>query len=145
MQPSLEGVLRRKEMRGAQARRSWLYGRTKEVSSLAKAERFRGRVHMPGADGEWGIELELEWQERDVSVRIDGAPGGISDWPGLAVQTFGPTDEVAFRTKGIPPLFTHWWHFVRTGNGDLWGMVIGLPDVEGRWLTCPLLLEKITE
>jgi len=33
-----------------------------------------------------------------------------------------PEDEIAFRTKGIPPLFTHWWHFVRSGSNDLWGL-----------------------
>lgn len=105
-------------------------------------ETFRGKVHLPGADNEWNVGLEIEWANKEVYVHIDEAPGGLADWPGLAVQTFGPLDEVAFRTKGIPPLFTHWWHFVRSGD-DLWGIVLGLPDVEGKWRTCPLLLKKV--
>ncbi len=108
-------------------------------------EIFRGRAHLPGADKEWDIELEIDWGQKEVSVYIDEAPGGLADWPGLAVQTFGPMDEIVFRTKGIPPAFTHWWHFVRSGSSDLWGIVIGLPDAEGVWRTCPLALEKIEE
>jgi hypothetical protein len=76
-------------------------------------------------------------------VHIEEAPGGITDWPGLVVQTFGPLDEVSFRTKGIPRLFTHWWHLMHSGSGDLWGIVIGIPDVDGIWRTCPLPLKKI--
>ena len=106
-------------------------------------ETFRGKAHLPGADKEWNVELEIEWGSKEVSVHIDEAPGNISDWPGLAVQTFGPVDEIVFRTKGIPQLFTHWWHFVRGSSNELWGIVLGLPDVEGRWGTCPVLLEKV--
>ena len=105
-------------------------------------ETFRGKAHLPGADKEWDVELEIDWQNKEVNVHIDQAPGGITDWPGLVVQTFGPLDEVAFRTKGIPSLFTHWWHFVRGAQGDLWGIVLGLPDAEGRWRTCMIALEK---
>ena len=76
-------------------------------------------------------------------MHIDGIQGSITDWPGLAVQAFGPLDEIVFRTKGIPSLFTHWWHFVRSSSDDLGGIVLGLPDVEGIWATCPLALEKV--
>ncbi|MFC1871789.1 hypothetical protein ACFLYF_05280 [Chloroflexota bacterium] len=107
-------------------------------------ETFRGRAHLPGAAKEWEIELEIDWGDKEVSVHIGEAPGGVSDWPGLVVQTFGPMDEIAFRTKGIPELFTHWWHFVRNGSGDLWGIVLGLPDAQGIWRTCPVTLEMIT-
>lgn len=105
-------------------------------------EKFRGRAHLPGTDGPWELELEIDWETREVSVHVDQAPGGLSDWPGLAVQTFGPADEVSFRTKGIPRLFTHWWHLVR-GGGGLWGMVLGLPDAEGTWHTCTLSLQRV--
>jgi len=57
--------------------------------------------------------------------------------------THGPVDEIVFRTKGIPPLFTHWWHFVRSGSSDLWGIVLGLPDAKGVWKTCMVSLDKI--
>ncbi len=106
-------------------------------------EIFRGKTHLPGATEEWEIELEIDWENKEVNVHINGAPGGISDWPGLAVQTFGPVDEISFRTKGIPQLFTHWWHLVRSGSDDLWGIVLGAPDVEGTWRTCPLPLKKM--
>jgi hypothetical protein len=106
-------------------------------------ETFRGKAPLPGTEKEYEIELEIDWNTREISVHIDGVAKGISDWPGLAVQTFGPFDEVVFRTKGIPGLFTHWWHFVRGINGELAGIVIGLPDVEGIWRTCPLKLEKV--
>ena len=104
---------------------------------------FRGTAHLPGADKEWNIELEVDWGKKEVNVHIDEAPGGIADWPGLVAQTFGPIDEIAFRTKGIPRLFTHWWHFVRSSRGDLWGIVLGLPDTEGVWRTCPVSLKKV--
>jgi hypothetical protein len=106
-------------------------------------ETFRGKAHLPGTDGEWDLQLEVDWNDKEVNVHIDQAPGGITDWPGLAVQTFGPLDEIVFRTKGIPRLFTHWWHFVRGGSGDLWGMVLGLPDAEGVWRTCPVSMERV--
>jgi len=105
-------------------------------------ETFRGKAHLPGADKEWNVELEIDWGEKEVNVHIDEAPDGLADWPGLAVQTFGPVDEIVFRTIGIPPLFTHWWHFVRSAGDDLWGIVLGLPDVEGVWRTCMISLEK---
>ena len=105
-------------------------------------ETFKGKGHLPGADREWNIELEIEWGENEASIRIDEAPGGIADWPGLLVHTFG-TEEIAFRTKGIPSLFTHWWHFVRGGDDNLWGIVLGLPDVSGTWRTCMLSMEKV--
>ena len=106
-------------------------------------EAFRGKVHLPGANEEWDIELEIDWGKKKVNVRINEAPGGVCEWPGLAAQIFGPVDEIVFRTKGIPRLFTHWWHFVRSGSGDLWGIVLGLPDAEGIWRTCPVVLERV--
>lgn len=106
-------------------------------------ETFRGRAHLPGAAKEWNLEVEIDWADKEVNVHIDEAPGGLSDWPGLAVQAFGPLDEIVFRTKGIPQAFTHWWHFVRGGGDDLWGIVLGLPDIDGRWKTCPVMLSKV--
>jgi len=44
----------------------------------------------------------------------------------------------------MPPLFTHWWHVVRGGDDNLWGIVLGLPDVSGTWRTCMLSMEKVT-
>ena len=106
-------------------------------------ETFRSKAHLPGADKEWNIELEIDWGKKEANVHIDEAPDGITDWPGLAVQTFGPMDEIVFRTKGIPRLFTHWWHFTRSGSGDLWGIVLGLPDAGGNWYTCPVVAQKV--
>lgn len=105
-------------------------------------ERFRGRAHIPGADKEWNIELELDWDKQETSVHIPEAPGVIKTWPGLVVQTFG-TYELAFKTKGIPPVLTHWWHIVRAGADDLWGLIVGLPDKTGKWTTCSVALRKI--
>jgi len=105
-------------------------------------ETFRGKAHLPGADKEWNVELEIDWVNKEVNVHIDEAPSGVADWPGLAVQTFGPMDEIVFRTKGIPSVFTHWWHFVRSASGSLWGIIVGLPGVEGIWRTCMISLEK---
>ena len=105
-------------------------------------ETFHGRAHLPGVDKEWDIELEMDWDKKETSVHIAEAPGGVTTWPGLVVQTFGPY-EIAFKTKGIPILLTHWWHFVRAGNDDLWGIVVGLPDAGGKWTTCAVALKKI--
>jgi len=107
-------------------------------------EAFRGKAHLPGANKEWKIGLEIDWETKEVVVHINEASDGITHWPGLVVRTFGQ-EEIVFRTKGIPSLFTHWWHFVRSGSGDLWGIVLGLPDVEGRWRTCPITLEQIKQ
>jgi hypothetical protein len=52
-------------------------------------------------------------------------------------------EEIAFRTKGIPGLFTHWWHFARGGSGDLWGIVLATPDAQGVWRTCSLTLTRV--
>ena len=89
-------------------------------------EIFRGKAHLPGANKEWDIELEIDWENKEVNVHIEDAPGSMVDWPGLVVQTFGPMDEIVFRTKGIPPLFTHWWHFVRSGRGESLGDYPGI-------------------
>jgi hypothetical protein len=105
-------------------------------------ETFRGQGHLPGTDKEREIELEIDWKTKEVNVHVEGVAEGITDWPGLVPQTFGPMDEIVFRTKGIPRLFTHWWHFVRSGSGGLWGIVLGLPDSGGIWRTCTLQLEK---
>ena len=106
-------------------------------------ETFRGKAHLPGANEGWNIQLEIDWDIGEVNVNIDEAPAGIADWPGLVVQTFSPIDELVFRTKGIPSVFTHWWHFVRSADGNLFGIILGLPAVTGRWTTCPISLEKI--
>jgi hypothetical protein len=104
-------------------------------------ETFRGKAHLPGADREWSVDMELDWDLKEVLVHINEAPGGVKSWPGLVVQTFG-TYELAFKTKGIPALLTHWWHFVRADD-DLWGIVVGLPDPEGKWSTCAVALKKV--
>ncbi len=105
-------------------------------------ETFHGKAHLPGADKEWELQLEIDWDTKEVNVHIDEAPNGITDWPGLIVNTFGPMDEIAFRTKGIPTMFTHWWHFVRGSQDDLWGIILGVPGIAGRWATCMVSLEK---
>ena len=46
-------------------------------------ERFAGKAHLPGADREWSIEMEIDWGDKDVTVRIPEAPGGLKEWPGL--------------------------------------------------------------
>jgi hypothetical protein len=103
-------------------------------------EVFKGRVHLLGTDKARNLQLEIDWEQQEVNLNIGEAPSGLADWPRLVVQTFGPTVEIVFRTKGIPQVFTHWWHFVRSGSGDLWGIVVGLPDIEGEWMVCSLTL-----
>jgi hypothetical protein len=105
-------------------------------------ETFQGRAHMPGTDEEWIFILDIDWQNKQVNVHIEGVSGPISSWPGLVVQTYGE-GEIAFRTKGIPPLLTHWWHFVRPNPDTLWGIIIALPDEKGNWTTCPVQLGRV--
>ena len=107
-------------------------------------ETFQGRAHIPGVDKEWIIILELDWNSKAANIHVEGQPGHISSWQGLSLQTFGDY-ELAFKTKGIPPLLTHWWHFVRPGADTLWGMIIGLPDKLGKWATCPIELKKVSQ
>lgn len=42
-------------------------------------ETFRGKAHLPGTDREWDLELDIDWNDKEVSVYIDQAPGGITD------------------------------------------------------------------
>jgi hypothetical protein len=104
---------------------------------------FQGRAHIPGTDTEWIIVLEMDWKTKMVELHTEGQPGHISSWPGLVIQTFGDY-EIAFKTKGIPPLMTHWWHFVRPDNDNLWGMILGVPDKSGRWAYCSVNLARVT-
>jgi len=105
-------------------------------------ESFHGKAHLPGAEKEMDLKLDIDWNEKEMYVHIDDAPGRVKTWTGLVPQTFG-NYETAFRTKGIPPLLTHWWHLVRRNGGDLWGIVIGLPNVGGEWTTCIVSLKKV--
>jgi hypothetical protein len=93
-------------------------------------------------EGEWIFVLEMDWKGKQVNVHVEGAPGHITSWPGLVVQTYGE-DEMLFKTKGIPPLMTHWWHFVRPDPDTLWGIIIALPDNKGNWTTCPIQLGRV--
>ena len=45
-------------------------------------EVFQGRTHLPGAAQEWNIELEVDWAEKETTVRIHEAPDGLTEWPG---------------------------------------------------------------
>lgn len=105
-------------------------------------EIFSGQAHIPGFTGDSIIELDIDWLGKEVYLRLPDAPGGINDWPGLMVQTIG-VEEAVFRTKGIPPLFTHWWHLARSGKDELWGFVVANPDKDGVWKTCSLHLDKV--
>ena len=107
-------------------------------------EKFSGRAHVPGADKEWKIELEMDWDKQETSIHIPDAGGAITTWPGLEVRTFGAY-ELVFKTKGIAPLLTHWWHIVRANPGELWGIIVGLPDKSGKWTTCPISFHKIKQ
>ena len=107
-------------------------------------ENFKAMLHLPGDDQERGVELYIDWEGKEVTVKLGEASGGFSDWPGLLVNTFG-YEEIAFRTKGIPPLFTHWWHLARNTAGDLWGLVVATPDALGHWHSCSACFTKINE
>jgi len=107
-------------------------------------ETFRSRLHLPGDDRERDVELTIDWEEKEAGVKLGQASGGFADWPGLLVHTFG-YEEIVFRTKGIPPLFTHWWHLMRGAAGDLWGLIVATPDVNGQWRTCSACFTKISE
>jgi len=105
-------------------------------------ETFLGTGHLPGAPKPWRVELDVDWEKKETEVRLPEAEGGVTQWPGLLVQTFG-RDEAAFRTRGIPPLDTHWWHIVRYSDRDLWVMVLGLPNREGVWPNCSFGLKRM--
>lgn len=107
-------------------------------------EEFRGEARLPGADHPNTILLEIDWIGKIANISISKHEGGFAEWPGLMVQTIG-VEEAAFRTRGIPPRFTHWWHIARSGVDDLWGLIIAAPDVHGDWQTCPLILKKVVK
>ena len=107
-------------------------------------ESFEGTKHLPGDDKDRKLALEIDWLGKEVYVRFGETVEGIKDWPGLMVQTIG-IEEAVFRTKGIPPLFTYWWHLARGSEDILWGLVIGTPDSNGIWRTCSVTLNKIKD
>ena len=104
-------------------------------------EVFHGQAHLPGASEPWDIELSIDWAKSQVYLRVPQAPGGITDWSGVMVQTIGK-EEVLFRTKGMPGAIAHWWHMFRNRGGGLFGMVLGLPDSQGAWTQCAMLLDR---
>ena len=103
---------------------------------------FYGSGHIPGYTKPGRVELDVDWDRKEIEVRLPQTKGAITGWPGLLVQTFGK-DEALFRTKGIPPLDIHWWHIVRYSKENLWVMVLGLPNTEGVWPTCSFGLKKL--
>ena len=44
--------------------------------------------------------LKQTWTggSKEVNVHIDEAPSGLTDWPGLGVQTFAPNEEIENNT-----------------------------------------------
>ena len=72
-------------------------------------ETFEGKGHLPGADREWNIVLEIEWGENEASIRIDEAPvalvsrfGGECVYAGTVRQRFDVGDGVAkVRLEGV--------------------------------------------
>jgi hypothetical protein len=104
-------------------------------------ELFRGKAHIPGTEREGVISIELDWNGKQCIVHTEGSGGHVTAWPGLVVQTFD-VYEIAFKTKGIPKLGTHWWHLVRDKD-NLSGLIVGLPDAKGVWTTCGVSLDKV--
>ena len=107
-------------------------------------EAFRGEVHLPGTGHSSVVLLEIDWIGKLANISLSQPEGGFAEWPGLLVQTIG-VEEAVFRTRGIPPRFTHWWHIARSGADDLFGLIIAAPDVHGDWQTCPVVLKKVIQ
>ena len=104
-------------------------------------EKFFGTGHIPGAPKIWDVNLTADWEKKQFLVDIPDTGAKVSEWPGLMVQTID-SEEAVFRTRGIPPLQIHWWHVVKNSNGDVWVMVLALPNEKGIWLECGLLMKK---
>lgn len=105
-------------------------------------ETFYGDGHIPGGTESERVEMDIDWDRKQIEVRLPQTKGAITAWPGLLVQTFGK-DEAAFRTKGIPPLDVNWWHVIRYSEKELWVMVLGLPNKEGVWPNCSFGLKRL--
>jgi hypothetical protein len=102
---------------------------------------FKGSGHLPGAPAIWDIKLEADWAKKEFTVHIPETGAKVTEFPGLMIQIIDDTEAV-FRTRGIPPLQVHWWHIVKRHDGSLWGLVLSLPDDDGVWLQCGLLLTE---
>ena len=105
-------------------------------------EAFQGEAHIPGTDHSSVVLLEIDWLGKQANINLSKPEGGFAEWPGLMVQTIG-VEEAVFRTRGIPPRFTHWWHFARSGGDELWGLIVAAPDIHGDWQTCPVILKRV--
>ncbi|MDP2718751.1 MAG: hypothetical protein U1D67_08030 [Dehalococcoidia bacterium] len=104
-------------------------------------ETFHGTVHLPGTDKPMDIQLDVDWIKKRVELLIPDRPGGVEEWEGILVQDID-NQELLFRTKGLPGSLAHWWHLYRSRHGGLFGMIIALPDHEGRWPQCTMTLDK---
>jgi hypothetical protein len=100
---------------------------------------YKGSGHLPGAPAIWNVELEADWDKKEFIVHIPESGAPVTEFPGLMVQTI-EDKEAVFRTRGIPPLQIHWWHIIMRRDGSLWGLVLSLPDDDGVWSQCGLLL-----
>lgn len=102
---------------------------------------FFGTLHLPGADRPWNVEVSIDWREKEVFLKIPDAPSNIKEWTGVMVQTLGD-QEAVFRTKGLPGAVAHWWHLFRNLHGEVFGLIISLPDPKGIWTQCSFTLDK---
>lgn len=102
---------------------------------------YYGKIHLPGVKEEWIVSLDIDVEQKLAIVNFEGQAGHISTWQGLEFNIYGDY-EIVFKTKGIPPLITHWWHFVKPDINNLWGIVVGLPDKTGQWTTCQVELKR---
>ena len=102
---------------------------------------FHGTVHLPGTDKPMDIQLDVDWDKNHVNLIIPDRPSGTEEWDGLMVQHIYH-EELVFRTKGLPGALAHWWHFFHTRSGGLYGIILTLPDWEGKWLHCLANLDR---
>ena len=104
-------------------------------------EKFHGSIHLPGTPKPMDMELDVDWDKKEVELHFPDRPTGIEEWEGLMVQQIDHK-ELLFRTKGLPGPLAHWWHFYRNRVGGLFGIVLTLPDWEGKWAQCNVILDK---
>ena len=48
-------------------------------------ETFRGKAHLPGADKEWNVQLEIDWEKKAPAFSAKGKVGGLNRQPSIFV------------------------------------------------------------
>ena len=69
-------------------------------------EKFLGRAHLPGSDKEWGISLDVDWDEKEIYVHGIIGKFQVRDFANAAVLKIQLGNGQMMREC----VLTDWWY-----------------------------------